>query len=37
MFDTFNKEIEVMNPGDTDWHGILGCYIPKEGDQIRAV
>lgn len=31
------KEIQVLSPGDSDWHNILGCYIPKEGDQIRAL
>jgi hypothetical protein len=31
------KDIEVLSPGDTNWHGVLGSYIPKEGDQIRAL
>jgi hypothetical protein len=31
------KEIEVKSPGETDFHGILGLYVPKEGDIIRAI
>jgi hypothetical protein len=31
------KGIEVKSSGDADFHGILGIYIPKKGDVIRAV
>lgn len=29
-------DIEVLSPGDADWHGVFGTYIPKKGDQVRA-
>jgi Concanavalin A-like lectin/glucanases superfamily len=30
------KDIEVLSPGDADWHGVFGFYIPKKGDQVRS-
>lgn len=30
------KEIQVLSPGDADWHNVLGFYIPKKGDQVRS-
>ena len=35
--EILNKEIEVLSPGDTDWQSVPICYIPKEGDLVRAV
>jgi hypothetical protein len=30
------KDVQVLSPGDADWHNVLGYYIPKKGDQIRS-